>query len=322
MHKRKIWDTNQPQIAHHNLKMIRRILNLVILIFIITTLYSLRGDIASIFGQIKGSFDGVPNEELIKDLDDENKIDNIKTEVETPGALRVISSVFSTTPDKSELTHTGVIYWTNKNRANMGIEPLRENSALDAAAKKKLDDMFLNQYFEHVSPGGVGVGDLGKEAGYDFILIGENLALGNFKDDTSVVDAWMESPGHRANILNESYREIGVAVGRGVFEGNNVWMAVQHFGLPKSACPEVDQDLKDVINTNQTKISKMQKDLSRMDSSIKSNKNEDGTKSEKIKEYNDLVVIYNNLLSKIKNDINLFNTQVRVFNNCVEEATS
>jgi uncharacterized protein YkwD len=48
----------------------------------------------------------------------------------------------------------------------------------------------------------VGVGDLSKEVGYGYILIGENLALGNFKDEESWWKAWMDSPGHRANIFN------------------------------------------------------------------------------------------------------------------------
>jgi uncharacterized protein YkwD len=92
--------------------------------------------------------------------------------------------------------------------------------------------MFENQYFAHESPTGEKVSDLAKKFGYDFLLIGENLAMGNFSSDEDLVLAWMESPGHRENILNEKYQEIGVAVKKGIFEGKEVWIAVQHFGLP------------------------------------------------------------------------------------------
>src|SRR6185369_15716694 len=118
-----------------------------------------------------------------------------------------------------------------------GLPALKENALLDKAAKKKLDDMFAQQYFEHINPQGKGPSDLAKSVGYDYIAIGENLALGNFKNDAELVQAWMDSPGHRANILNKQYTEIGVAVGQGTYEGKKTWLAVQEFGRPTSSCP-------------------------------------------------------------------------------------
>ena len=176
--------------------------------------------------------------------------------------------------------------------------------------------MFMRQYFEHTSPVGVEVSDLGKEVGYEFIIIGENLALGNFKDDQVLVDAWMASPGHRANILNTHYSEIGVAVGKNTFEGRTVWMAVQHFGLPKSACPQADHVLLSFISS-------MESDLSARRSLIDSGAVYQGqTEGEQIKAYNELVDIYNALILETKRKVAEYNKEVRIFNDCVASHTS
>ena len=63
------------------------------------------------------------------------------------------------------------------------MSALKENEKLDQAALAKANDMFLKQYFEHVSPTGVGPGDLAQNYGYDYIIVGENLILGNFSSE-------------------------------------------------------------------------------------------------------------------------------------------
>ena len=150
---------------------------------------------------------------------------------------------------------------TNIKRINNGLSPLSRSDKLSASAAKKVKDMFEKQYFEHISPSGRGVKDLAQEAGYEFIVIGENLALGNFENDESLVQAWMESPGHRDNILNSRFREIGVAVGKGVFEGKSTWIAVQHFGFPVSYCPGPDDNFRDKIEKGENEIIVLQKEL-------------------------------------------------------------
>src|SRR3989344_2386836 len=130
------------------------------------------------------------------------------------------------------LTADGVLSWTNKEREKAGLPDLAPNQKLTASALAKVRDMFKNQYFAHESPAGKGAGDLAEAEGYDFILIGENLALGNFEGDKALVEAWIASPVHRANILGSRYKEIGIAVGRGMFGGRETWLAVQHFALP------------------------------------------------------------------------------------------
>ncbi len=299
--------------------------NICIVIFVLISLYVVKDDLFSAYKDIKGYFENSSNiiEEDKQNLNNEEQLQEVNTKSETPGALKVISSVFSTTQELSNLTLDGVFKWTNINRQENGLVSLKNNTQLNISARKKLDDMFAKQYFEHVSPSGVGVGDLGKKSGYEYVLIGENLAMGNFKNDQAVLEAWMASPGHRANILNTEYQDIGIAVGRGMFEGKNVWLAVQHFGLPKSACPKIDNVLKSSIDSNQKILNDMQIKLKEMDRGIKTGGVFKGiTNSDQIKQYNILVEEYNNLLNKVKKDIDTYNIKVKGFNLCVEKATT
>lgn len=260
------------------------------------------------------------NNEIInstKDNTDVQKADNIAT----PGALTVSPDYLTYNTKSINLTIKGVIDITNKYRQENGSLPaLTENSKLDFSAEKKLQDMFAKQYFEHESPSGVGVGDLANQISYEYIVIGENLALGNFKDNKALVDAWMASPGHRANILNKRYTEIGISVGKGTYEGKNVWMAVQHFGLPKSACPSIDNILYGVIDLEQQKIKDTESDLASRKAKIDSGAIFEGmTTNGQIDQYNALVSDYNKLVTGIKEKINKYNEEVRNFNNCIAE---
>lgn len=215
------------------------------------------------------------------------------------------------------LTTAGVIEWTNKQREQNGLLPLQESPRLDTSAAMKAEDMLQNQYFAHESPSGVKIADLAKNVGYDFILIGENLALGNFKDDQVLVQAWMDSPGHRANILNNKYQEIGVAVVRGVFEGKSTWFAVQHFGEPLSACPEPNSALKLQIESNESQLSALQNELSSLKSEIESMGPRQATYNQKVAEYNSLISQYNGLLDGNRSSVEQYNNQARAFNACV-----
>ncbi len=218
------------------------------------------------------------------------------------------------------LTQKGIIEWTNKQREKYGLAPLKENPLLDETALAKVEDMFENQYFAHESPSGEGVSNLAKKFGYDFLLIGENLAMGNFSSDEDLVLAWMESPGHRENILNEKYQEIGVAVKKGIFEGKEVWIAVQHFGLPSSFCPKPNLSLKDKIEENEKQLSEIEKELLVLQSEIKKFKRWQREEiSQKINQYNELVLKYNNLVEETKNLIDQYNFQVSLFNQCLSK---
>lgn len=217
------------------------------------------------------------------------------------------------------LTRSGVINWTNTQRAQNGLPPLTENFRLNNSARMKTDDMFAEQYFEHVSPSGTDVSDLAQNAGYEFVMIGENLALGNFKNDADLVQAWMDSPGHRANILNTRYKEIGVSVVRGIFEGKTTWLAVQHFGLALSTCPEPDSELKKTLTEYDSRIDTMRVQLDTLKNEMAEAKRprDNDAYNQKVDEYNVLVKEYNALLDELKNLTLKYNSQVSVFNRCV-----
>lgn len=152
--------------------------------------------------------------------------------ISTPGPLRG-----RTDAPVRTLTIEGILRETNRHRADNGLPALALNAKLSSAAQAKVNDMFRQQYFEHIGPDGRGPGDWVDDTGYDYIAVGENLALGNFENDTALVQAWMNSPGHRANILNSGFQEFGLAATAGTFEGSRTWLAVQEFATPASACP-------------------------------------------------------------------------------------
>ncbi|MCX6702494.1 MAG: CAP domain-containing protein [Candidatus Wolfebacteria bacterium] len=118
---------------------------------------------------------------------------------------------------------------TNISRGKDSVSLLTENLLLDAAAQAKADDMARKGYFSHVSPDGSEPWYWIKNAGYDYGYAGENLAI-NFIDSEDVVRAWMDSPKHRENILNNNFKEIGIGVSRGLYDGKEAVFVVQMFG--------------------------------------------------------------------------------------------
>ena len=131
-----------------------------------------------------------------------------------------------------------VVDLTNKERSVNAAPQLVRNAVLDTAAMMKAEDMAKNSYFSHDSPTGVTPWHWFTAAGYPFVHAGENLAV-YFTDSSEVVDAWMASPGHRANIVNADYREIGIGTARGKYNGYDTIFVVQLFGTPAVAAPVI-----------------------------------------------------------------------------------
>jgi uncharacterized protein YkwD len=107
-----------------------------------------------------------------------------------------------------------VIAQMNRERGAHGLKPLRMNASLALAAEDRIHDLFAKHYFNHVSPDGMQPFVWAQRRGYAYSVIGENLAAG-YPTATRVVDGWMHSPGHRANILGRDFDEVGVAVADG-----------------------------------------------------------------------------------------------------------
>lgn len=222
----------------------------------------------------------------------------------------------------SALSITGIINETNKERAKKQLPALKQNLALNASAQKKLEDMFARQYFKHESPSGKTASNLIADEDYRYITIAENLALGNFGGDAQVVLAWMNSPGHRANILDPRFQEIGVAVGKGKFDGKEQWIAVQHFAKPLSSCPSPNSALKDQIQFHTNELSAREKELATMKKEIDVTPASDPAYQAKIEKYNNLVIEYNTRLESLKDELSRYNEQVRAFNTCAGSPTA
>lgn len=211
-----------------------------------------------------------------------------------------------------------IVEATNDERIAAGLSPLSINVKLNASAKIKTDDMIARQYFEHTSPSGEGVSDLGTKVGYDYVVIGENLALGDFKSADDLLDAWMKSPGHRANILNMNYHEIGVYAVRGTYQGHEVWFAVQHFGTSRAACPAISATLKSSIDSINAELKRRQADIVQKKEVLESpNRPTGGEYQQKVDEFNKLVAEYNTLLVTSQSQVKQYNAQVAAFNTCL-----
>lgn len=106
-----------------------------------------------------------------------------------------------------------VIKLTNQERAKVGLPPLKTNWQLSRVARYKSQDMASKNYFSHYSPTYGSPFKMMESFGLKFYAAGENLAYGQ-RTPQEVVRSWMSSPGHRANILNPSFSEIGVGVAK------------------------------------------------------------------------------------------------------------
>lgn len=129
----------------------------------------------------------------------------------------------------SDVTPDKLISLTNQTRQAQGLNPLIVNSKLTAAAKNKASDMLEKDYFAHTSPEGATPWKWIKEAGYSYIYAGENLAM-DFVSAEAIHNAWMTSDTHKANILNPNYKEAGIVVLHGEFQGKSTCLVVQMFG--------------------------------------------------------------------------------------------
>ncbi|MFE0703612.1 CAP domain-containing protein [Streptomyces sp. NPDC058872] len=104
-----------------------------------------------------------------------------------------------------------VIALVNSVRVKAGCGPLSVNATLTRAAQGHSDDMAARNFFDHPDPDGDGSGERVTAAGYPWSTYGENIAKGQSTPE-QVMESWMNSPGHRANILNCAFKEIGVGI--------------------------------------------------------------------------------------------------------------
>ncbi len=217
---------------------------------------------------------------------------------------------------RTGMSIAGVLKYTNIERVKSGLKPLTLNSKLSASAVVKVDDMFALQYFEHDSPTGKTAADLVRAEGYSFQSVGENLALGDFGTDQKLVEAWMNSPLHRKNILNPRFTELGLAVARGSFNGDMQWLAVQHFGRPTPDCPIVSAALKQKVDDEKAALELEERELQKTAQEIESDPDQNKSK-EFLDAYNARVASYNARLGALRDLIKEYNMKVEIYNACL-----
>lgn len=122
-----------------------------------------------------------------------------------------------------------ILELTNEQRAKDGLNLLKLDASLSQAAQQKAADMFAKNYWAHYSPTGTSPWWFFKNVNYNYLYAGENLAR-DFGESDAVVQAWMNSPTHRDNILGSKYKDIGVAVVDGILDGEETTLVVEMFG--------------------------------------------------------------------------------------------
>lgn len=145
-----------------------------------------------------------------------------------------------------------VVKLTNSNRNQNGLGSLETNAKLTDAALAKANDMLNNDYFAHTAPSGKTPWDFILDAGYNYNFAGENLSIG-YSDGPELLNAWMNSPSHRANILNENFHDIGIAIVYGDYDGAQTVVVVQMFGAINPGTVQAPVKVESVATT-QTQI--------------------------------------------------------------------
>lgn len=140
--------------------------------------------------------------------------------------LFVVGGVLVAVTDKcqaSDITASRTIELTNQNRTS----PVVEDKLLDKAAQAKADDMAVHGYFSHIY-NGKRAWDFMRESKYDYYIAGENLAI-DFSSSEALVQAWMNSPTHKANIVNPRFNRIGIGIAEGEYQGHRTKFVVEFF---------------------------------------------------------------------------------------------
>lgn len=145
-------------------------------------------------------------------------------------------------PPEVQFWRAEIFRLVNQARAARGFAPLQQNNLLEAQATQYACELIFYRFFAHENPvTGSALGDRSREFGYDFWIVGENLAAGQ-RTPVEVFEAWMASPCHRENILNPAFTELGIGIRYG---GDYGYYWVQEFGRPFAEEPYRDRPFSD-----------------------------------------------------------------------------
>lgn len=144
-----------------------------------------------------------------------------------------ICSVSLQSASANSMTAGEIFEKVNLERANMNLPALYHNTLLEKAAQDKAQEMIKQQLFAHDLVGKPFY-SFAESVQYNYKTLGENLAI-DFLESEEVVEAWMESPTHKANILNENFEEMAIAVVPATMHGVETILVVQLFGKSKDS---------------------------------------------------------------------------------------
>jgi hypothetical protein len=172
--------------------------------------------------------------------------------------------IFPTKVLSSSIQASEIINLSNKERQKIGLDSLTPNNILTQAAFKKASDILEKEYFSHTTPEGKPFYKWIEEEGYNYLYAGENLAI-DFLTSQGVVAAWMASPTHKANIINDNYSDIGVVALSGNWQNRDTTIVVQLFGSTMVESPTVlgrtfDNITKD-LDISKDNLGKMTADI-------------------------------------------------------------
>ena len=160
----------------------------------------------------------------------------------------------SGTPEvNNNLDAMEVVRLTNEERVKINLPELEINDVLNASANDKALDMLDRDYWSHDAPDGTKPWDFIIKQGYEYAYAAENLARG-YQTPSEVVQGLMESPGHRENILDSNYTQIGIAAVPGNLEGEDTILVVQMFA---SEAPKRDPNYKAPVNQTSLSINEV-----------------------------------------------------------------
>ena len=162
------------------------------------------------------------------------------------------SLLFPTT-SFGDVVVSDLVKLTNADRAVNNLQGLTVNPILEKAAQMKADDMAVKEYFAHDSPEGKTPWHWFQQVKYSYSFAGENLAV-YFSDSNEVERSWMNSPTHRANILNANFTEVGIATANGKYQGQETVFVVQMFGKPSVVVSTTTESKTDIPVEMSTKV--------------------------------------------------------------------
>lgn len=136
------------------------------------------------------------------------------------------------TPDVLAEQSKKIIALTNEVRRAVGVDYLVEDEKLNRAAFNKAQDMLVNEYFAHVGPDKRRLSSWLIDVGYNYAVAGENLAMG-FSGAEDVMNGWIESKTHYANLVDPDFHEIGVGMASGYYNKHDTTFVAQYFGTTK-----------------------------------------------------------------------------------------